>query len=673
MTTDRSMARRFAPLLVVFLAPGAGAQTAAPAPPATPAADAGVITPAPNLHVDGMPALPAAIVEAVGRYTEFRTATFAGWHPTKRQALILTRFANTNQVHEVRFPGGDRRQLTFFPERVTAASWPRRSGEYFLLTRDRGGDEFRQIFRADVATGVTTMVSDGGRSQNDLGPWSHAGDRIAYDSTRRNGADRDIYVMDPKEPASDRRVLTLEGGGWGAMDWSPDDTRLAVLEYVSINESYLWVADVATGEKKLVTPKVEGQLVAYGGAQWSADGKGLWVTTDRDSEFRRLAYLDLGTGKHRYYTTEVHWDVDLFDVTPDGRTIAVVTNEDGIGRLRLIDAASGEARLVSGLPAGVVGSLEWHENGEELGLSLSSARSPSDMYSVDAATAKVERWTESETGGLNAANFAEPELVRWESFDGRTISGFLYKPEAKFAGRRPVVINIHGGPESQFKPSFLGRNNFYLDELGVAILYPNVRGSRGYGKSYLRLDNGRLREDSVKDIGALIDWIATRPDLDASRIMVTGGSYGGYMTLASATHYDAKLRASLAVVGISSFVTFLENTEDYRRDLRRAEYGDERDPAMREFLLSISPLNNASKITKPLFVVQGKNDPRVPYTESEQMVATIRKNQGPVWYLLADDEGHGFAKKSNQDFQFYATVEFIRRYLLEPGDASAGR
>ena len=663
---------RLAPLIALCIAAAVGAQPAAPSPEAKPAAPA-VITPTPNLHADGMPELPASIADAVGRYTEFRTATFSGWHPTRRQALVLTRFANTNQVHEVRFPGGDRRQLTFFPERITAASWPRHSGEYFLFTRDRGGDEFRQIFRTDVSTGVTTIVSDGGRSQNDLGPWSHTGDRMAYDSTRRNGADRDIYIVDPKNPATDRRLLTLEGGGWGALDWSPDDTRLAVQEFVSINESYLWVADVATGEKTRVTPKVKGELVSYGGAEWSADGKGLWVTTDRDSEFQRLAYLDLASGEHRYYTTEIPWDVDLFDVSPDGRTIAVVTNEDGIGRLRLIDAASGQGRVITALPVGVIGSLDWHENGKEVGLSLSSARSPSDMYSVDAATGRVERWTESETGGLNAATFSEPELVRWKSFDDRTISGFLYKPAAKFAGRRPVVINIHGGPESQFQPGFLGRNNFYLDELGVAMLFPNVRGSSGYGKSYLRLDNGRLREDSVKDIGSLIDWIATRPDLDASRIMVTGGSYGGYMTLASATHFDAKLRASLAVVGISSFVTFLENTEDYRRDLRRAEYGDERDPEMRKFLLSISPLENASKITKPLFVVQGKNDPRVPYTESEQMVATIRKNQGPVWYLLADDEGHGFARKSNQDFQFYATVEFIRRYLLEAGDGSPAR
>lgn len=668
----RSSARSPATLLALAFATQALAQPPAlePAAPPTPAA---VIKPAANLHTDGMPELPASIAEAVGRYTEFRTANFAGWHPTKREALVLTRFADTNQVHEVRFPGAARRQLTFFKDRITDASWPRHSLDYYVFTRDRGGDEFWQIYRTDVASGETSLVSDGGRSQNSLGPWSNAGDRMAYTSTRRNGADRDIYVIDPKDPSTDRRVLTLEGGGWSAEDWSPDDSKLAVLEYVSINESYLWVADVAGGTKTRVTPKGEGELVSYGGARWSADGKGLWVTTDRGSEFQRLAYLDLATGEHRYYATDVPWDVDFYDVAPDGRSIAIVTNEDGISRLRLVDAGSGRARLVSALPVGVIGPLAWHENGREIGLSLMSARSPSDMYSVNASTGAVERWTESETGGLNAANFVEPELVRWPSFDGRTISGFLYKPAARFAGKRPVVVQIHGGPESQSKPGFLGRSNYLLDQLGVALLYPNVRGSSGYGKSYLLLDNGRKREDSVKDIGALIDWIGTRADLDATRIMVTGGSYGGYMTLASATHFDAKLRASLAVVGISSFVTFLENTESYRRDLRRAEYGDERDPAMREFLLSISPLNNASKITKPMFVVQGKNDPRVPYTESEQMVATIRRNQGPVWYLLADDEGHGFAKKSNQDFQFYATVEFIRRYVLANGDGSPAR
>ncbi|MGE5669228.1 MAG: S9 family peptidase [Betaproteobacteria bacterium] len=623
------------------------------------------LQPPANLRAEGIPAIPASIAESVGAYTEFRTASFAGWHPSRREALILTRFGDTNQVHEVRMPGGARRQLTFFPERVTSASWPRRSGDYFVFTKDRGGDEFWQIYRTDVATGTTTLVSDGGRSQNSLGPWSHQGDRLAFASTRRNGVDRDIYVMDPRDPASARLVLELKGGGWAPLDWSPDDKQLAVIEYLSVNESYLWLVDVATGERRLLTPKGGKVPVAYDGAQFSRDGKGLYVATDRDAEFMRLAYVDLATGKHRYLTTDLNWDVEGFDVAPDGKSIAFVTNEDGASVLHRIDAETGRPLPVPALPVGVVGGLEWHESGRELGLSISSARSPSDVYSVDFEQQHVTRWTESETGGLNAAAFAEPEIVRWKSFDGRTISGLLYRPAARFAGPRPVVINIHGGPESQSRPSFLGRTNYLIDQLGVAVLYPNVRGSTGFGKTFAKLDNGRLREDSVKDIGALLDWIRTRPDLDAGRVMITGGSYGGYMTLASATKFDDRIRASLSVVGISNFVTFLENTEEYRRDLRRVEYGDERDPKMREFLLGISPLNHAQQISKPLFVVQGKNDPRVPWTESEQMVATVRGKGGPVWYLLAEDEGHGFAKKRNQDFQFYATVAFMQSHLLD--------
>jgi dipeptidyl aminopeptidase/acylaminoacyl peptidase len=652
----RPWGRLLAALLACAPAIATHAEATAAAPP--------TLQPPSNLRADGIPAIPASIAESVGTYTEFRSAGFAGWHPTRREALILTRFGDTNQVHEVRMPGGARRQLTFFPERVTSASWPRSTGDYFVFTKDRGGDEFWQVFRTDVATGTTVLVSDGGRSQNQLGPWSHKGDRMAFSSTRRNGVDRDIHVVDPRDPSSSRLVLELQGGGWGPLDWSPDDSQLAVIEYLSINESYLWIADVASGERRLLTPKGGAAPVAYGGAQFSRDGKGLYVTTDRDAEFMRLAYVDLATGAHRYLTPELQWDVEEFDVAPDGRTIAFVTNEDGASVLHRIDADTGKSLPVPPLPVGVVGAIEWHQSGRELGLSLSSARSPSDVYSVDFAAQRVERWTEGETGGINAAAFAEPEIVRWKSFDGRTISGLLYKPPARFTGPRPVVINIHGGPEAQSRPNFLGRTNYLLDQLGVAIIYPNVRGSTGFGKTFAKLDNGRLREDSVRDIGALLDWMRSRPDLDAARVMITGGSYGGYMTLAAATRFDERIRGSLSVVGISNFVTFLENTEDYRRDLRRVEYGDERDPAMREFLLGISPMNHAQKISKPLFIVQGRNDPRVPYTESEQMVATVRGKGGPVWYLLADDEGHGFAKKRNQDFQFYATVAFMRSHLL---------
>ena len=651
----RSIVSSLIAAALVALAP-LHAQTAS-APP--------VIRPNDALTAEGIPPIAAQIAEAVGRYTELRSASILSWHPVRRELLIATRFGDTPQVHEVRVPGGARRQLTFFPDRVQSARWPRRSADYFVFTKDRGGDEFGQLYRYDIATGSITLISDGGRSQNGIGPWSRDGDRLAVSSTRRNGRDRDVYVMDPRDPASARLVLQVEGGGWSVADWSPDDRQLAVVEGLSVNESYIWIVDAKSGEKKLLTAKGGAEKVVYDGCRFSADGRGVYTTTDRGSEFKRLTWVDLATGAHTPLTADIPWDVEGFVLSPDGKTIAFETNEEGLSVLHLLDTASRKELPVPRLPAGIVGGAQWHNDSRNLAFSLASARSPFDVWSLDVQAGKLERWTESETGGLNAAAFAEPELVRWKSFDGRTISGFLYKPPTGFTGSRPVIVDIHGGPEGQSRPGFIGRNNYLVQELGVAILYPNVRGSLGFGKTFSLLDNGLKREDSVRDVGALLDWIGTRPDLDAQRIMVTGGSYGGYMTLAVATHYDARIRCSLDVVGISNFVTFLQNTESYRRDLRRAEYGDEREPAMREFLLKIAPMNNAQKITKPLFVVQGRNDPRVPYTESEQMVATVEKNGGPVWYLLAADEGHGFGKKKNQDYQFYATVAFIREYLLK--------
>jgi protease II len=621
------------------------------------------IVPNENLVAEGIPKIPAAIAEAVRPYAESRSAGFSSWHPTRREMLIGTRFADTAQIHMVRMPGGARRQLTFFPDRVAGARFPPTSGDFFLFSKDIGGGEFFQGYRYDVATGAVTLLTDG-KSRNGGGVFSNKGERIVYTSTRRNGQDADLYVQDPRDPKTDRRLAEVAGGGWQPLDWSPDDRKILVLEGISINENYLWLFDAATGEKTSVTPRGGKDKVAYGGGRFSPDGKWIYTTTDKDSEFQRLARIELASGKHEYLSSSIPWDVEDFDLTRDGKRIAYATNEDGASVLRVRDVATGRETKVPGLALGTVGSMGWHNNGRDLAFSYSGARSPSDVYSFDADSGKVDRWTESETGGLNPESFSEPELVRWKSFDGKSISGFLFKPPSKFSGKRPVIINIHGGPEGQARPGYLGRNNYFLNEQGVAILFPNVRGSTGFGKTFSKLDNGMLREDSVKDIGALLDWIQTRPDLDAGRIMVTGGSYGGFMTLASAVAYDARIRCSLDVVGISNFVTFLEKTEAYRRDLRRVEYGDERDPKMREFLTKISPLTGASKITKPLFVVQGMNDPRVPRNESEQMVATVRKNGSPVWYLMGKDEGHGFAKKRNQDFQFYAGVVFIQENLL---------
>ena len=626
-------------------------------------ADSGTIRPTPNLVAEGIPAIPAALSAEVRRYTESRSASFGDWHPVRREMLISTRFGNTAQLHRVAMPMGARQQLTFFDEPVSGAQYEPKTGRYFLFTRDVGGNEFGQIYRYDEADGQVTLLTDGGRSQNGGIAFSNRGDRIAYGSTKRNGADRDIYVMDPLQPAGARLLLQVSGGGWGVADWSPDDRQLLVSEYFSISHSRLHLVDVADGRRQELSPATD--TVAYGEARFSRDGRGVYLTTDRGSEFQRLSYLDLATRRITPLTTTIEWDVDGFELSADGRTIAFVTNEAGLSRLHLLDTRTRQARPVSGIPAGVVGALRWHGTRRELAVTVASARSPSDVYSVDAVTGRVTRWTQSELGGLVAEQLVEPRLVRWPSFDGREITGFYYRPPARFTGKRPVIINIHGGPESQYRPGFLARNNYFLNELGVAVIFPNVRGSSGFGKSFVNLDNGPKREDSVKDIGALLDWIAQQPELDARRVMVTGGSYGGYMTLAVATNYNDRICCALDIVGISHFTTFLQNTESYRRDLRRAEYGDERDPQMRAFFERIAPLNNAGRISRPLFVVQGGNDPRVPRTEAEQMVARVRQNGSPVWYLMANDEGHGFRKKSNVDFQFYATVMFVRRYLLE--------
>jgi dipeptidyl aminopeptidase/acylaminoacyl peptidase len=623
-----------------------------------------VIVPNENLMVEGVPKIPTSVAETVERYTNFRGANLQSWNPASREMLITTRFADTAQVHLVKVPRGARTQLTFYADRVSGAWYSPTNSASFVFSKDVGGGEFFQLYRYDVATGDTTLLTDG-KSRNTDPVWSYAGNKLAYGSTRRTGNDVDLYVVEPANPKSDHMLAALNGGGWTALDWSPDGKTILVSEGISSEESYLWTVDASSGAKTLITPKGGTVKVAYNGGRFSKDGKGIYVGTDKDSEFQRLTYVDLTSRQHTYLSGNIPWDVEEFDLSRDGKTIAFVTNEDGFGVLHLFDTASRKEKAVTGLPKGVISGVSWNNNNRDVGFSLSSARSSSDVYSLDVKSEKSERWTFSETGGLNTADFPEPELIRWKSWDARQISGFLYRPAAKFTGKRPVMINIHGGPEGQFRPSFPGRWDYYMNQLGIAMIAPNVRGSAGYGKTFIGRDNGFLREGSYRDINTLLDWIQTQPDLDSDRVLITGGSYGGFMTLAVATNYNDRICCSVDVVGPSNLVTFLEHTSGYRQDLRRVEYGDERDPKMREFLEGIAPANKAKNITKPLFVIAGKNDPRVPVTESEQMVSTVRQNGTPVWWLMAKDEGHGFAKKKNQDYQFYATVMFVKAYLLK--------
>lgn len=608
-----------------------------------------------NLILEGIPEIPSTLAERLNQYQQTRSATLMGWLPGGG-ILISTRFGETSQLHRVDFPGGARHQLTFYPEPI-AEALPTRDGKGFVFGKDSGGNEFYQLYAFDFASGAAGLLTDGHSRNTDL-RISNTGEYIAFSTTRRNGRDTDVHVLRRGEVTS-RPVLEAEGA-WETLDWSPDDKRLLARKYVSINDSELWLLPLQNGGAP-VRFHPAGEKIAFGAARFSRDGRGIYYVSDENSDFQHLRYEDLGGGGARVLTPDLDWNVEELELSGGGTYLAYTVNVDGFSELRVLNLRTRSPVPLPRLPRGVIGGLNFDPSGKRLGFVLNSARNAGDVYSIELAKRSLLRWTYSETGGLDASAFTEPALIRYRSFDGREIPAFYYR--AKAEGPRPVLIQIHGGPEAQALPTFTPITEFYLREMGVSVLVPNVRGSDGYGKAYLQLDNGVLREDSVKDIGGLLDWIGTRAELDRNHIAVSGGSYGGYMTLASLTHYNERLRCGVDTVGISNFVTFLNNTQDYRRELRRVEYGDERDPKMRDFLERISPTTRAGRITKPLFVIQGANDPRVPASEAEQIVATVRANGGEVWYLLAKDEGHGFRKKSNRDLGTNATAMFLRRCL----------
>jgi dipeptidyl aminopeptidase/acylaminoacyl peptidase len=614
-----------------------------------------------QLVMQNVPATPADVRERLIQYNNTRAASFQDFTPDGG-ILIATRFGDTPQIHAVAMPMGARTQLTYYAEPVGSAGVRPGSGGSFVFGKDQGGDEFFQAYLFDRATGRATQLSEPGTQNGGL-TFSKDGKLAAWAVTRSGSPRRDIVVSNPDSPTS-RRVVYSANGGLSVSDMSDDGTKLLISEYVSVTYSKRSVLDVATGAITAVTPDLR---VSYAGGTFSNAGKSIYLLTNEGSEFLYLAKIDLASGARTRISASRNWDVEGFDVSPDGTKVAYITNEDGLSKLYVQGLSGrGAAQLVA-LPIGTVGGVDWDPASRRLGFTMSTATAPGDAYTYTVASRTLTRWTQSEIGGLNAATFVEPTLIRYPTFDqvngaARTIPAFVYKPRnASATNKRPVIINIHGGPEGQSRPGFSSTPQYWVNELGAAVIYPNVRGSTGYGKDYVDLDNGFKREDSVKDIGALLDWIATQPDLDPSRVVVYGGSYGGYMVLASMTNYNDRLAGGVDIVGISNFSTFLKNTQGYRVDLRRVEYGDEREPAMATFHEKIAPLNNAAKITKPLFVIQGANDPRVPMSEADQIVARVRGNGGDVWYMVAKDEGHGFAKKSNRDAQREAETLFFRK------------
>ncbi|TAJ72361.1 MAG: S9 family peptidase [Phenylobacterium sp.] len=613
-----------------------------------------------NIVYEGAPATPAALQAAIAPYYNARVAGFDDWLPDGSM-LIVTRFGDTSQIHRVAAPGAARTQLTFFSEPISQAH-VRPGTSTYLYPRDVGGAEYYQGYIRDLVGNETQLTAPGTRNQNFV--FSKDGKLVAWSQVTPGDANYDVMLADPSNPASRRKVL--DGTGAIAVrDISADGRTILVARNNAQTWVELFTLDVASGKLTPVGPT--DRKIGYAGGVFVDGSKGVLTLSDDGAEMTRPVVVDVASGAVRDLEPGAKWGTEDFDVTFDGKTLAQFVNEEGYSKIVLRDVASGKVLPGPKLPPGVLGTAKFSPDGRKLGFGLSTSTSM-DVWSYDLKTAELTRWTQSELGGLDPTKLVEPTLFRYPTFDGRQIPAFIYRPPQSAratakGGKLPVVIQIHGGPEGQELPAFNPRRQSWVNELGAAVIIPNVRGSTGYGKTYMGLDNAEKREDSVKDIGALLDWVAKQPDLDASRVAVVGQSYGGYMVLAVAGHYNDRVAGIIDLYGISDWVTFLQNTEGYRRDLRRAEYGDERDPKMKAVFDRIAPIRMSERMKKPMMVFQGANDPRVPRTESEQMVAKLRAQGTEVWYVLAKDEGHGIYKKANQEAVRATEVVFLKKVL----------
>ncbi|MBS0580317.1 MAG: S9 family peptidase [Proteobacteria bacterium] len=610
------------------------------------------------LVYEGIPPTDPALAQRLGQYLQSRSATFLDW--TAGGALLIkTRFGDTEQVHQVDGPGGARLQRTFFPDPV---AWARaaKQGTGFVFSKDQGGDENYQLFYG--APGGTSRALTEGAFIHGSAVWAHDGRRLAFYGNDRDTLSYDVYVTDVAGSGAPQLLVGGHQDTWYPLDWSFDDAKLLVWKYNSGSDGELFAADTTTGAlSPIEAGKNHGTIRT---ARFAANGRSVYVLTDEDGEVAQLKLKDPLTHDDQRICPASPWEVEDFDVSADGRYVACIFNEDGRSRLVVLDTVARSEVALPGLPEGLLGNPRFDKGGTRLAMSVETATAPRDAYVLDIEHARLERWTHSEPGPLDTGTLLAPELVHFPTWDRtggkqRTLSAWVYRPRK--GGPAPVLIDIHGGPEGQARPGWDPFVQFLVNELGYAVVLPNVRGSSGYGKSFLALDNGPLREDAVRDIGSLLVWIGVQPQFDRDKVVVMGASYGGYMALAAMVAYGERLRGGIDLAGISNFVNFLSNTAGYRRNLRRAEYGDERDTHMRAFLERISPLDNAARIRKPLLVAAGKNDPKVPVSESDQLVWRVRTGGNEVWYLLARDEGHGFARKANRDAYLETAAMFLQK------------
>jgi dipeptidyl aminopeptidase/acylaminoacyl peptidase len=613
-----------------------------------------------NLTFDNIPEPSAGLREKLDVYLHAREATPLGFSP-KGQLLITTRFGDVDQLHLVERPAGERRQITFLHEPITRGVFspdPLRSAYVYLA--DEGGNENAQLYYQRLGEPAAKCLTDG-KSRNGDPVWSNAGREIAFFSTARDGANTDIDIDEPESGSLPRLAVSGGGGAWVPLDWSPDDRRLLVLQSLSAIEAHLYVVDLSSGQKREVEPAPT--KVGIAGAKFSRDGQGVYVISDRDGEFAQLRYINLFSGEKTVIFSHLAWDITELAISRDGHYLAYISNEAGIGKLNVLDLKTHQDLIPPRFPvAGLIEHLSFDAEGKRLAFGFEAADRPRDAYVLDIATNTLEVWTHSEAGPVDLSKFVTPRLTQFPTFDRadgriRQVPVFVYEPSTP--GPHPVLITLHGDRASQFRPGFDAWLQYVVNELGFAVVAPNVRGSSGYGKSYLALGQGLVREDAVKDIGALLVWLGLQNAYDAKHVVVSGESYGGYLALAALVNFSDRLRGGVDLAGIADFVGFLTDSAPDLQNQRRADYGDERDPDTRAYLRRLSPLTSAERISRPLLVAHGKNDPQVRLSEAEQIVYRLRGGGREVWYLQASDEGHGFRKKQNRDAFYQTFAQFL--------------
>ena len=638
--------------------------------PCVAAAQTPVIAVPEKIKAEGLPPIPQTIADDLSRYANFREAQFLAWHPTKQQILIQTTFGAFPQLHVVDGPGRARTQLTFFPDGISREfAWARfdpADGATVLLRKDTGGGkETNQLFRYDVTSGATTLVTDG-KSRFGTPVWSRQGKWIAYDSTERNGRDHDLYVMQPADPKSARRIVELQGA-WEALDWSPDGAAVLALEQVGDAETYLWRVDVKTGERKPLTPR--GQATAeWADARFSADGRSVYAISDKGSDRYRLWRGDVASGAWTALTSETD-AVDRnagFDLSSDGLMIAIVFDRGSRSELQVLDVGTMKPRPLAGIPVGVITRIGWRPNSKQLAFTLANVKMYGDVFSVDASLGTLDALDDQRGRRLQSRDPAGAGSDRMEKLrrprdqrDSLQAAGEVQRAPAghdqhSWRARQPLAAAVRR--PQQLPVERAGHRDHLSERQRVVGLRPEIRTGR-------QRPGARRRHQGHRRAPRLD---CDRPELDKNRVMLTGASYGGYLTLQAAIEYNDRIRCAYEAAGMTNLVAFLEETDPSRQAERRPEYGDERDPQMRAFLTSISPMTRAAELKKPVAVIHPSKDTRIPVGQAADFAKAVRANGTPVWYLEYTDVGHDNfpGSRAYNDFNFYCWVLFVKTYLL---------